>query len=160
MLHNLKTKKFDYFLTSECFKEKQKSKSSLKDFGEFALKRMLTSYPAYRNLIEKYSKEQQLKRYAILESHGYSIPGFWAITNYEDYLGEVQEWINKQDGNYAAILLRCCNKSFNKPKSKSSPILFPDNDFSWEWQGQEKVNVRLYIPRIGYFLSREISEEF
>jgi len=63
----------------------------------------------------------------------------------------VQEWVNQQDGKYLALLLYVCNPLNLDVHSQSSILFAPDNTFSLFLQGGRAVNIRMFIPGVGWY---------
>jgi len=118
-----------------------------------------------RGILEDYSQENSLEGLCMLSADGgllikkqssladrlrFDRNNFF-MWQYEDdgTIHSVQEWIDEQDGKYLALLLNVCNPLNLDVQSQSSILFVPDNEYSIFLQGRE-VNVRMYVPGIGY----------
>src|SRR3989338_10600546 len=62
-----------------------------------------------------------------------------------------QEWINKQDGKYLALLLNVCNPLNLDVQSHSSILFVPDHEYSIFRQAGRQVKAKMFIPWIRYY---------
>jgi len=103
----------------------------------------------YREYINLYSKYRGLKNTAILSAHGDIYNGEWM---YADGKGmrRVQNWIKARDGDYASLLLFCCNPGFKEVTTKKSLILVGTGKTSIAAITAREGKIEFYIPEIGY----------
>jgi len=127
---------------------------------DHAIRSFFDENPEYKKVIDLYSKLIKKNKVVCLSAHGGDNDyGEWVFEhNKQEY--SVQDWINKQDGKYAAILLNVCNESGRTITSKKSMVLAPNyiwGDFvKWQEGGQL---LDLYLPKKGYLDSYTIDYE-
>jgi hypothetical protein len=116
--------------------------------------------PDYKRVVDLYSKIIGNDKIVCLSAHGGDNEfGEWVFEQEgEEY--SVQDWINEQDGKYAAILLNVCNESAKTITSKESIVLAPN----YIWGDCVKLReggklLDLYLPKVGYIDSYVIDYE-
>jgi hypothetical protein len=109
-----------------------------------------TKRPMVKELIDVWSQVKGLNGYAILEAHGNVIGGTWIFGDGQRTM-PVQEWINVQDGHYAALMLVACNPD-NKGTvtSQHSLILHPDRVLNFPDLVNLRGAMRIFVPGEGY----------
>ena len=122
------------------------------------VKQVIENVPNYNAIVNAYSKKNNLERVAILAAHGEEIKFNWHYFD-GDSSSPIQNWINKMDGKYKALILNVCNPRNNSIKSKKSIILHPNGVISNRLLAQEVVPIELFLPGIGYIDSYMIEEE-
>jgi hypothetical protein len=131
---------------------------ALEMVSENSIKHILTN-PLHRKYIEAYSRKNNLKGFCLLYAHGDTYHDVdWG---YEDKgkIKSVQKWIDKNDGKFSALLLKCCNPYAVEIKSKKSIILVPNEIYSGIGQDTGNVQVEIYVPKIGYLDDYVIEDE-
>lgn len=119
-----------------------------------------------RNFVDTYSQQMGLEGYCVLMAHGgHRIrkpaslkalmprpdkdklfePVYW-----DNGLYSLQEWVDLQDGKYAALFLDVCNPLDLEIRSKSSLLFVPDNSYSVLLHGAG-VNMVMYVPGNGRY---------
>ena len=139
----------DFFYSQEAKKDYElDDKTSLDNFIDDILDNFLETNPKYGKLIDLHSKNYHLNGKAILSAHGFSRDDSWFYLNGGDHL--VQDWIDKMDGKYAALILHCCNPDSHQISSQGSAVLAYNYIYSSIRQELGDGKVELYIPKIGY----------
>lgn len=111
--------------------------------------------PKYKEYIHRFSL---LKGIIILDAHGDEKEGKFVYWD-GDKSYSVQNWINKQDGRTAALILACCNPASLEIRSRKSIVLVPDQTFSGERLDKGEVTIEMYVPKIGYIDNYTIDYE-
>jgi hypothetical protein len=117
---------------------------------EERLDQFFADRPSFREYIDLYGRLNKLPRIALLEAHGYT-NGDWVF--HDGPNGEierrVQNWINKNDGKYSALLLCVCNPGSYTPKSKKSILVVPDTTINFGTSTDHEIIFDLIVPGIG-----------
>ena len=127
-------------------------------FIDSILDEFLERKPAYEELVNLNARKYNLRRKAILAAHGDSKDNKWC---YDDGTNQflVQGWIDNMDGEYAALILNCCNPRRHEISSRKSAVLVPNDVYSPAREHEGEVNIELYIPGKGYIDSYGINHE-
>ena len=112
----------------------------------------------YNELIEAYAKKNNLERIAILLAHGDEINKKWCYLNGHGNFS-VQSWINKMDGKYKLLILHTCNPGRNEITSEKSPVLVPNEKYSYASSLRGRVQIELFLPKTGYVDSYMMEKE-
>jgi hypothetical protein len=116
--------------------------------------------PSFREYIDLYGRFNKLPRIALLEAHG-DANGDWVF--YDGDNGEiersVQNWINRKDGKYSALLLCVCNPESHTPRSKKSILVVPDTTINLGINPDHEIIFDLIVPDIGNVDSYTINYE-
>ena len=109
-------------------------------------------------LINLYSKKNNLERIAILYAHGDSEDGKWVYFNGEDS-HSIQRWIGQKDGKYKLLILSSCNPEQEEITSKKSIILAPNESHNLIDFEVGNAQLELFLPGKGYLSTYEIEAE-
>ncbi len=112
----------------------------------------------YEKVIEANAKKNNLENIAILAAHGADKDGKWFYF-VDEKEKSMQRWINSVDGKYKLIILYSCNPGGNEVYTKKTPIIAPNETFSYKLYNEGKVQVELIMPNTGYVDSYMIEEE-
>ena len=152
-------KDIDFFYTDEIKKDFELDNEMYFDYLISTIStNFLERESKYKELIDLYSKKNNLSRKAILAAHGDSIISKWYYTD-GIYVSQVQNWINQMDGKYGVLILYCCNPGSHEIYSKKSPVLANNSTYSELRQDLGDGKVELYIPKIGYIDSYTMDSE-
>lgn len=110
---------------------------------------------SYNAVINHYTKNNDLSGICMLIAHGDSYKNKWIYSDSKNDFS-VQSWINKKDGQYGLLILRCCNLDAVPVQSKKSAIIFPNMDYSDAMLNDGEVQLELFIPGRGYLDSYEV----
>ncbi len=108
--------------------------------------------------------EEELKPhisiFAVLNAHGGTNDGKWAIYESHQFGGTIQNWIDERDGKYGALFLLCCNKDGHEIKSKKSAVVHAqgiaeEGHLTGELVVEMNTTLRVYIPGRGYLPIRQ-----
>lgn len=102
----------------------------------------------YNQRIRRQKTHHGLEGVAILEAHG----GGKDIWLYQDgiYRIPVQDWIDDNDGKYAALLIKACNLRASEVSSKRSLVIHPRTIFNEADMLGGRLRLRMYTPEKGY----------
>jgi hypothetical protein len=159
LLH-YKHKDIDLFYSPEMKEEHQ-----LNDEWDFNLvcertvNDFLTLNKEHNELIEAYAKKNNLEGIAILMAHADTIDKKFRYYINDTKTPCVQSWINKMDGKYKALIMYACNPEADDIVTKKSPVLFPNNVYSGLKVMEGKVQIDLFLPKVGYVDPYMIGEE-
>lgn len=105
--------------------------------------------PKYSELIDLHAKKYNLHGKALLWAHGSIQDGRWY---YHDVNRRplVQNWIKRNDGRYAILMVNCCNEGSIEISSNVSSVLVPNSIMSPLLREKGEVQVELHIPGRGY----------
>lgn len=113
-----------------------------------------------KNFVGLYGKLHKMSGYGILNAHGCTIGKSWAYCDEGDDYFSVQDWINQNDGKYAALILSVCNEDANEIHSQKSLVISPNNIISGAAaQIGGLFQNEIYYPRKGYVGSYCIDSE-
>ena len=133
-------KKTDVFYTRDIKEEKRLDiKCVLELIISQTVENFLGFNEEYNELIEAYAKKNNLERIAILLAHG--------------------DEINKMDGKYKLLILHTCNPGRNEITSEKSPVLVPNEKYSYASSLRGRVQIELFLPKIGYVDSYMMEKE-
>lgn len=111
---------------------------------------LFTKQPLFTEAINAWGKLKGLHRYLMLESHGYVREGRWVLS-VEGSNIPAQQWIDENDGKYAALILFACNPKNHEIISAESAVLHANRTFSiYSSDAYSTPLARLYIPGEGY----------
>lgn len=119
--------------------------TSPEQFLSIYLSRFFGNYPLYEAYIEKYGQINGLEKIALLAAHGDN-EGGWTYIDGNKSL-PVQDWIDKNDGKYKALLLCVCNPDHEDVAYKRSIIMLPDTEI--DFRASDSAVFSLLIPKIG-----------
>ena len=108
-----------------------------------------------KKLLENYSKKTDLEGFIMLDAHGTESNPWTFKDGYKDL--DVQNWIDKIDGNSLAILLYICNPKNLPITSKKSIVIHSNKNILLDKLGFFPLdgfingkNIRIYFPNNGY----------
>ncbi len=125
----------------------------------------IESQEFYSGYVDMYAKLKRLKGVAILSAHGDVInPDLvnqrsWVYDDGESSMS-MQNWIDHNDGKYAALVLHSCNVGHCDITSKKSIVLPFTGIYSGVMQSMGEGSVELYVPGKEYLDSNIIESEF
>jgi len=106
----------------------------------------------FKELVELHAQRNGLEGYAVLEAHAGSIGNsrryyFWD----NGWCYPVQDWIDKVDGEFAALLILACGTKRGRVSSQRSVVIHPTTTASGiVAMMRSKACLRLYLPGTGY----------
>ncbi len=104
----------------------------------------------YRELLDVYSTKHGLEGHLLLKAHAHARPEDGTPTFYDRDRGyNLQNFVDKHDGRYLAILLFCCNEEHYELHSRASIIIHPNTCLNIVDLHNTK-NLQLYMPNEGY----------
>jgi hypothetical protein len=149
----------DLFYTQEMIEDRELcNKQSLDVACWRAEANFIEKNSDYLKIIQENFKKTGLEKKAILTAHGDSIKEHWYFFN-EDAGYPVQRWINEMEGKYNLIILDVCNPKKSKINSEKSVVIHPNGGISNRLLMQEKAQLELYLPGIGYLDSYLFEEQ-
>lgn len=104
--------------------------------------------PLFRALLTAYGRRRTLKGYIALYAHGDDWGNQWVYRD-DGSLYRVQGWIDEHDGALALFVF-CCNKANANINARQSAVFHFSQDINFTDAIRGRVNVRLYLPGIGY----------
>ncbi len=111
---------------------------------------LFTKQSLFAEVINAWGKIKGLHRNLMLESHGYVREGIWVLSM-EGTHKPAQQWIDENDGEYAALIIFACNPNNNEITSAESAVLHANRNFSiYSSNAYSTPLARLYIPGEGY----------
>lgn len=116
---------------------------------------LLTNPPLFREAVQAWRVTSGLKRSAMLESHGIIRKNQkgedqWVFPDGGIHI-PMQQWIDENDGKYAALIVFACNPRNDRVTSAASVILHANRDFSiYSSEAYTTPLARLYVPKEGY----------
>jgi len=151
-MHRYKFNNITYYLSKDLFD---------KDFERDWLKRYMnrqlfhfTKRRAFREILDEYQKLSGLDGYILMHAHGTSNKRrFWSLVDGKRRIN-VQNWINRHDGEGLAMLLRCCNPRKEEIYSEKSIIIHPKDDINFV-DLIRGGHLRIFVPKIGYLQDRK-----
>jgi len=98
---------------------------------------------------------EKISSVAVLNAHAGTKDGVWSLYESPGFIGSVQEWINKNDGDYDPLFLLCCNKDNHEITSARSAVVHAEGiaeegHLTEELVVEFNTQVRVYIPGTGY----------
>ncbi len=121
----------------------------INDHVETIISEILEANPKYDMLANLFAQKKGMDGIAILSAHGEDAKGTWCYENGGELI-PVQNWIDRNDGKYAFLVLNCCNPGSREISSRRSAVLAPN--FVWgPLLSQNSVGqIELYLPGAGY----------
>ena len=152
--------KLDFFYSKDMKEEDGlDNELSLEIVSSDALNRLLRALSERQaELINLYSKKNNLERIAVLHAHGDSEGNKWVYYNGENS-HSMQRWIGQQDGKYKIIILTSCNPGQNEINSKKSIVLAPNKTHCMIDFEAGNVQLELFVPGIGYVNNYIVDDE-
>ncbi len=152
-------KNIDIFYTTEMLEDRELlNKLSLNVACDRTEENFINKNPDYIKIIKENSKKTGLENIAILTAHGDNIRNNWFYFN-EDAGSPIQHWINEVDGKYNALILDVCNPKNSSITSEKSVVIHPNGGVSNRLLMQDRVQMELYLPGIGYLDSYLFEEQ-
>ncbi len=156
---NVEYGKIDFFYSPDMKKDIELNDKTALDIVVWTtLDSFIGLNPEYKKIIEVNAKKKNLEKIAILAAHGVEKEGKWFYFVNED-VKSMQRWISSVDGKYKAIILNSCNPGRNEIYTKKTPIIAPNETFSYKLLLQGKVQIELIMPETGHVDSYMLEEE-
>ena len=109
---------------------------------------LFTRRKLFREIIELNAVKKDLEGYILLNAHGTTIKGEWSFCDGKRKYS-MQNWIDKMDGQAAALLLACCNRDNIEVSSQSSILIHPSKRVSF-LDILRGAPLRIQVPGEGY----------
>ncbi len=136
----------DLFISKEQYTgQRRLDKSTPEQILNLELSRFFENYPLFEKYINEFGQRNGLEKVALLVAHGDEEEGWRYYEGNNSFL--VQDWINKNDGKYKALLLSVCNPEHVDVKYHKSIIMLPDTDL--DFRGSNSAVFTLLVPNVG-----------
>lgn len=151
--------KIDFFYSPDMKKDIElEDKTALEIVAWTTLDAFIGMNPEYNKIVEANAKKNNLEKIAILAAHGTEKDGKWVYFVNED-TKSMQRWISSIDGKYKVIILHSCNPGRNEIYTRKTPIVAPNETFSYRLLNQGKVQIELVMPETGHVDSYMLEDE-
>ena len=132
------------FFDAECPTEQCHVENTIFDF---------TKRHGFRRIIDVYKRTSGLEGYVLLHAHGSRKSQAWSFADGKRR-HNMQDFIDRHDGDALAVLLQCCNPHKEEISSEKSLVIHAKHNFTW-LDLMRGGHLRMFIPGIGYLEDRK-----